>query len=406
MPEINSIADRASEYVFDLFKTKLPENLVYHNYAHTQSVVDAVHKIAKGIKLGEEGMEVVVLAAWFHDTGFTEIYKGHESESIEIARKFLLDAQYPQERIALVEGCIAATRAPQKPQNVLEEILCDADMSSLGKKSYFDRLGLLRIELERTDGTSYSDEEWEKENLEFMMSHKYFTRTGQKEYEEQKQENIRELDKRIRKRMSPGRSPKDEAALAKLRLEEQRLALQAEKDTRPDRGVETMFKLLSRNHMDLSAQADHKAQTLILTNALILSILLPFTVRRLEIHSTYAIPGCMLLAVCVTTIIFAVLAMRPKIASGMFTRESIEKKQANLMFFGNFYRMPYADYEWGLGEMMKDKEYLYGSLIKDSYFHGKVIGKKYNYLRWSYNVFMYGLAGSVLLFIWIYLLSL
>lgn len=404
MAETNGITTSASAFVFSLFKNKLPEHLVYHNYAHTEFVAGAARKIARGMKLADEGVEIVELAAWFHDTGFTEAYQGHEEASLRIARELLEREGYPEDRIKLVEGCIAATRVPQKPQNLLEEIVCDAAVSSAGLRSYFERLGLLRIEWERVAGKLYTEEEWEKLNLEFLTGHTYFTKYAQEAYEAQKQENIRILDRQIRKRLDPGKlSPKDEAALAMIRIEERKLARQAAKDARPERGVATMFKLLSRNYMDLSAQADHKAQTLIFTNALILSFVLGFVIWKSEENPNLAIPGFTLLSVSLLTIIFAVLATRPKISTGIFTRESVEKKQANLMFFGNFYRMSYADYEWGIGEMMKDKNYLYDSLIKDSYYLGRVIGRTYDYLRWSYNIFMYGLIVSIILFLWVYL---
>ena len=58
--------------------------------------------------------------------------------------------------------------------------------------------------------------------------------------------------------------------------------------------------------------------------------------------------------------------------------------------------MSLEDFDWGFHEMMKDKDFLYGSLIKDLYFLGKVLGRKYQLLRIAYTVFMYGIIASVL----------
>jgi hypothetical protein len=99
------------------------------------------------------------------------------------------------------------------------------------------------------------------------------------------------------------------------------------------------------------------------------------------------------------TIIFAVLSTRPTITSLGLSKDDISKKKGNLLFFGNFISMPVEDYEWGMKELMADREYLYNNLIRDIYYLGVVLGKKYRYLRIAYNIFMYGLIVSVLAYI-------
>jgi hypothetical protein len=91
-----------------------------------------------------------------------------------------------------------------------------------------------------------------------------------------------------------------------------------------------------------------------------------------------------------------VFVTRPNVTSGLFTKEDIESKKTNLLFFGNFFKMPLTDFQWGMDKMMSDKEYLYGSMVKDFYFLGQVLGRKYKYLRICYTIFMYGLIISVL----------
>jgi hypothetical protein len=111
------------------------------------------------------------------------------------------------------------------------------------------------------------------------------------------------------------------------------------------------------------------------------------------------IPTFMLLAASLITIIFSILATRPTIPNGIFSKKDIEEKKVNLLFFGNFYRMKLPDYKEGMEKMMADRDYLYGSLIMDGFAQGKVLGKKYQLLRISYNVFMFGLILSVIAFI-------
>jgi hypothetical protein len=98
------------------------------------------------------------------------------------------------------------------------------------------------------------------------------------------------------------------------------------------------------------------------------------------------------------SIIFATLSTRPKITHGTFTKEDIKTKKANLLFFGNFYNSKLVDFEWGMNEMMKDKDFLYGAMIRDLHSLGRVLNKKYRYLRLTYNIFMFGMILSVILF--------
>ena len=97
-------------------------------------------------------------------------------------------------------------------------------------------------------------------------------------------------------------------------------------------------------------------------------------------------------------VVFAVLTTKPKISKGIFTREQVARREANLLFFGNFHNMDLSTYDWGVKEIMNDKEYLYSSMTRDVYYLGKVLAGKYRYLNVGYKIFMYGLIASVLTF--------
>lgn len=99
-------------------------------------------------------------------------------------------------------------------------------------------------------------------------------------------------------------------------------------------------------------------------------------------------------------IVFAILSTRPKVTTGTFTRKDVEERKVNLLFFGNFYKMPIDEYEWAVNDMMQDREYLYNAMIKDLYFLGKVLNRKYNLLRITYNIFMVGIIVSVAAFVY------
>jgi hypothetical protein len=157
-----------------------------------------------------------------------------------------------------------------------------------------------------------------------------------------------------------------------------------------------MFRVASENHITLSGMADTKSNIMISINSIILSVIISVLFRKLEEFPNLLIPTLMLVTTCLITIVFAILATRPHISSGKFTQEDIKEKKTNLLFFGNFYGMELTNYDWGMREMMKDADYLYGSLIKDIYFNGKVLARKYKLLRISYSFFMFGFVASII----------
>jgi hypothetical protein len=148
--------------------------------------------------------------------------------------------------------------------------------------------------------------------------------------------------------------------------------------------------------------ADSKANLMLSVNAVVISILVSNLIPKLMASGTLdlrlAIPTCLLTLTCLGSMIFATLATRPKVTEGKVTRESIQQRKANLLFFGNFYNMPLEDFQWGVNEMLKDQDFLYSSMSRDLYFLGIVLAQKYRYLSICYNIFMYGLIVSVAAF--------
>jgi uncharacterized membrane protein len=155
-----------------------------------------------------------------------------------------------------------------------------------------------------------------------------------------------------------------------------------------------------KNHIALSDIADTKANILLSVNAIIISLALSNLIPKLDNPSNdYLIyPTIIFVLFAIVSMILAVLATRPNVTSGEFTKEDVDNKNVNLLFFGNFHKMNLAEYEWAIQEMLKDKDYIYNSLTKDLYFLGIVLQRKYNLLRWTYTIFMIGMILSVIAF--------
>lgn len=163
-------------------------------------------------------------------------------------------------------------------------------------------------------------------------------------------------------------------------------------------GIQTMLRITSTNHIRLSEMADTKANILISVNAIIISVILSVLLPQLHSENYLTIPALIFLAVAVSTIVVAITAIKPKLNRGTFKLQDIEDKKINLLFFGNFHKMPLQNYDLAMRIMMRDPDYLYRSMIKDIYYLGVTLGKKYRLVRLAYNIFMVGLIVSIIAF--------
>lgn len=388
MASFDTILDRAAESVKQLFAEKVAENYYFHHLHHTLQVVDAAKVISSAYSLSDEDRFVLMLAAWFHDTGYSETYDNHEAVGVRLLQDFGNRHHIEQQLINKAADCILATRMPVNPTNLLQQILCDADMAHLGSPDYADGNKLLRRELNSVFDKDISKKAWRKTNIEFLRKHRYFTNYARQHFEPVKQQNLEAL-------LEKEGEPKEqvlETPVGPVEVKDKATV------ARTERGIATMFRIMSENHVSLSQMADSKANIMISVNTIVLSILVSVMLGKLQYYPQFIFPTALLSIVCLTAIIFAIRATRPNVNKGVFTEEDIKQKKVNLLFFGNFFNMDLKDYEWGMKEMMNDSEYLYNSMIKDIYYLGKVLAKKYHYLRISYNIFKFGLVLAVLAF--------
>ena len=187
---------------------------------------------------------------------------------------------------------------------------------------------------------------------------------------------------------------------SKLKHKKEELKFKKNKVVLPERGIETMFRVALRNHITLSDIADTKANILLSVNALIISIALSNLIPKLDNPSNHylIVPTAIFVAFSLLSMALSVVATRPNVTSGEFTKDDVKNKNVNLLFFGNFHKMALSEYEWAIQEMLKDKDYIYTSLTKDLYFLGIVLNRKYALLRWTYTIFMIGMILSVIAF--------
>ncbi len=169
------------------------------------------------------------------------------------------------------------------------------------------------------------------------------------------------------------------------------------------RGIETMFRTSYRTNMDLSSLADTKANIMISINGIIISIILASISPKIDANPWLILPTTVLLLSCLVSIVYAVLSARPRVHQHVITLEEVRNNTANILFFGNFVSLKEQEYIAGMKELLQHSDTLYEQMIKDIYSLGLVLIKKYELLRVSYTVFMFGLISGVLLFNLVYL---
>ncbi|WP_312196094.1 Pycsar system effector family protein [Epilithonimonas vandammei] len=386
----------SEDYVKNLFKDRLSSAYTYHNLEHTIQVVDKIKILAKEENISPEDTENLILAGWFHDLGYVDDADNHEEESRKIASDFLKQHQFSEERIAKIGELILATDKFYKPKNHLEEIIKDADMYHLASDDYFRICENLRQEIKEVHHQKFSKLQWAELNITFFAKHQFYTKFAKENWQPEKEKNVEKILSSIKnikeEKKEKSSLEKDKALLNKKKLE---------KLESPERGIETMFRITLNNHTKLSQIADSKANILLSVNAIIISIALSTLIPKIDAprNAHLVIPSFVMIMFSVACIILAIMSTRPKVSSGTFTRKEIEEKKVNLLFFGNFYKMPLEEYLWAMKEMMSDRQYLYDTMIKDLYYLGIVLNRKYKLLRLTYTVFTVGIIASVVAFV-------
>lgn len=265
-----SILHKAKNYVEILFKDKLSSVYFYHNFIHTAYTVNKAEEIMKNTPVSDEDQEKVLVALWFHDTGYIECAQNHEERSVEIMKSFLHQENYAENYIQDVEKLILATKISYEPKNLLEKIVKDADFSHFAGHDYNDISDALRKEWELTNVRCFSNEEWNAGNLDMLKNrHTYYTDYAKEHWEPLKKKNIKKIEKKLEKEEVKKEDKKDNAEGKK------------EKE-KSDRSVDTLFRVTLNNHTRLSDIADSKANILLSVNAIIISVCLSVLVPKLD----------------------------------------------------------------------------------------------------------------------------
>ncbi len=374
----------AAQHVFQIFRNAGPDNpLVFHSFGRARALVDATREVAKGAKLDDDDLTALLLAAWFHDTGYAAGPKGNRKQSAEMARAFLAEQRQPLELAEEVAAAIQATDSPS-PDKLVQEVLHDALLLVIANKNYLALAEQFRLERERRKAEIHSDVEWTKICIAFFDNHQFRTRYAQLEYNAGRAANLVRLHKLLREQV--GEAAHQDAEQAKV-------------TKGMGKTVENIFDSLSRNQIQLFKILDRRTSTMIQVNAIMITLIVGLLLRRVEEYRALLMPTLLLLTVNLITIFISIYSMR--VARAGLRRvlgSDADVHDENVLMFSNDVPWTLEEYRARMNRLASNWPALQQTLVEDLYFIRKLLLNRTKTLALSYDVFTVGLALSVLSF--------
>lgn len=387
----------AGVHVLDFFNQHGKPGLTYHNYQHTVELVSLVDKIGNSNEAGnafsKEVIEIAQIAAWFYNTGFLKNYDHPKEQSIEYAKSFLESNNFPADRMERVLNCISATTSAGNPANDEQHLFSDALNGLQTGDTFFEKSPLLRLEWELIQNRYLSNFDWNQIQLQYLLQARFYTPYGKVHFEPIVGKNILLQKSKVEKNKLTGPvSGEEDGPLRKFQRVGKRL---------PTSAIQTFFRTNYRNHINLSAIADNKANIMISVNAILISVLISLLTYKNITETTPIVlmPAVIFIVINMISLVFAVLSIRPKVTSLNNETSNPAVAKQNIIFFGNFVNLDLEKYEEAVDAMFRDGELLYGNMVRDLYYLGKVLDKKYRYLTLAYNTFMIGFVTTVITFL-------
>jgi len=405
-----NILEKAELFATGIIANEFSDRLIFHDIGHQYRVIEAIQTIALSEEFTEEQMEIVLLGGWFSSLGLKKLekfvnlrkvndfFESCNKLSIEIAKRFLEENNYEDDKLNKVLQLLAEVSPNnQNPLNPMAKVLSDGMYIDYGGskskiKKQYEELLLAHV-------ASISKGEYYDIVINLLIEHKYQTDFALKDLRPHKEALIAKLIKE----QKDVKKTEDEVLKTELGIEDDELKRLKRNlksvQGRDDRGIQTMFRTTSRNHYTLLEMVDRKANIMISVNAIILSIIIGNFIANDLVFSVHNLPILIIILITPASIFFAVSAIRPEKTHGAFTEAEVRSKKGNLLYFGNYHGMSLKDYEWGVLQMLNDKDFLYSSMIKDLYFLGLTLDKKYRLIRKSLFVFTLGVLSAVIIFL-------
>jgi len=196
MPAIHQYESIRSSILEQLAR-ELPGNLYYHSVDHTIDVEKQAIRIAGELDCAEHYLFLLKLACLYHDSGFLFTYiDNHEEAGCDLATRQLPAFGVSEKELEVICGLIRATKIPQTPLTLLEEIICDADLDYLGRQDFFGISYCLYLELQARQLVA-DETAWNKIQVKFFKQHSYFTAVSQLQRAGIKQQHLNIIESEL-----------------------------------------------------------------------------------------------------------------------------------------------------------------------------------------------------------------
>lgn len=381
-------AAQTSSHLFDQYhKTQL----VFHNYGLTFQAVQQVQEITTIGSTDLITREIALISAWFLHLGYQMDYQHPIAQSLRAVGHFFSQQKYPEDRRSRVVECLQKVGHQQVPDTLESKIVTDAFTIASYLNNFELQTSLMRLEWSTMEVRTFTDLDWLEYLKKELLQLRLWTPFAKAKYSQIVGQHLLEIDAQIIKKNKKEAPELPPALFSGL-----------EKNL-PSRGAQTFFRTNYRNHINLSAIADNKANIMISVNSILISVLITLLSYRniAETQPMILLPVTLFLITGLASLISAVLAARPKVTTHEWTATTEALLKKNMIFFGSFSKLPLEKYESLMDELLRDDELLYGNMVRDLYFLGKVLDKKYRFLGISYNIFMMGFIITVVVFLWV-----
>lgn len=385
LPSIPLLQD-AREFMLKWYNEQADARYVFHNYNRTENILQKAYQLGKAEEVAESDMGHLLLAACFSEIHCIDA--DHDAAALWTA--FLKEWEYEADTHPVVPILLAQYLDPEK-QSKLANILRDAVLATTYSENYDAQQPVLRLQHELVGKEKFSNQEWYQKQYDELLKVRYQTPGAKRMYGELVGKYILQKKNRVEK-LSQRLASGSEANGGLFEGIEKKL---------PNSAIQTFFRTNYRNHINLSAIADTKANIMISVNAILISVVISILSYQNipETKPIVLLPVVIFLFTGLASLICAVLSIRPKVTALNAEDASVQKAQKNIIFFGNFVNLSLEQYEQAMNSVLRDGQLLYGNMVRDIYYLGKVLEKKYRFLTLSYNLFMLGFVTTVLSFL-------
>ncbi len=380
----------ASDFLLDHYNQAAAKQFVYHNYTRSKQIAQLAFELGQKEEVQNDELESLTLAAFFLESHLVNL--NDFSDNLKVWESFRNEMEYDHTTLIRVPALLTHF-ADDERRSRLVNILRDAQVG-VTLQEFQEQIPFLKLEKEILTNSRIKNPEFYGSQYEVLKNHQLLSESGKDKFENSRVQQLVWLKNKLDKTgwKSAGQSYEDFNGIAKT--------FEGIEKKIPNSAIQTFFRTNYRNHINLSAIADNKANIMISVNAILISVVISIMSYQnlAETNPMVLLPVVIFLVTAMASLIFAVLSIRPKVTSLNSEQKDLKKINRNVIFFGNFVDLELEEYEEAVDAMLRDGELLYGNMTRDIYYLGQVLDKKYRFLTVAYNTFMVGFISTVLSF--------